>query len=75
MKPIVVGSTIVLKNVFFDYNKATLKTESYLELDRVVKLLTDNPSMRIELSGHTDNRGTAEYNQKLSEDRAKSCVE
>jgi hypothetical protein len=75
MKPIVVGSTIVLKNVFFDYNKATLKPESYLELDRVVKLLTDNPSMRIELSGHTDNRGTAEYNQKLSEDRAKSCVD
>jgi len=70
-----VGSTIVLKNVFFDYNKATLKPESYLELDRVVKLLTDNPSMRIELSGHTDNRGTAEYNQKLSEDRAKSCVD
>ncbi len=75
MKPIVVGSTIVLKNVFFDYNKSTLKSESFLELDRVVKLLTDNPSMRIELSGHTDNRGTDEYNQKLSEDRAKSCVE
>lgn len=75
MKPIVVGSTIILKNVFFDYNKATLKSESYLELDRVVKLLTDNSSMRIELSGHTDNRGTDEYNQKLSEDRAKSCVE
>lgn len=75
MKPIVVGSTIVLKNVFFDYNKATLKSESYIELDRVVKLLNENPSMRIELSGHTDNRGTEEYNQKLSEDRAKSCVE
>jgi outer membrane protein OmpA-like peptidoglycan-associated protein len=75
MQPIVVGSTIVLKNVFFDYNKATLKSESFIELDRVVKLLNDNPSMRIELSGHTDNRGTAEYNQKLSEDRAKSCVD
>lgn len=75
MQPIVVGSTIVLKNVFFDYNKATLKPESYIELDRVVKLLNDNPSMRIELSGHTDNRGTEEYNQKLSEDRAKSCVD
>lgn len=75
MKPIVVGSTIVLKNIFFDYNKATLKSESYIELDRVVKLLNENPSMRIELSGHTDNRGTAEYNQKLSEDRAKSCVD
>lgn len=75
MKPIVIGSTIVLKNVFFDYNKATLKPESFLELDRVVKLLTDNPSMRIELSGHTDNTGTETYNQKLSEDRAKSCVD
>jgi outer membrane protein OmpA-like peptidoglycan-associated protein/tetratricopeptide (TPR) repeat protein len=75
MKPIVVGSTIVLKNVFFDYNKSTLKSESYIELDRVVKLLNENPSMRIELSGHTDNRGTEEYNQKLSEDRAKSCVD
>jgi outer membrane protein OmpA-like peptidoglycan-associated protein len=75
MKPIVVGSTIVLKNVFFDYNKATLKPESFIELDRVVKLLNENPSMRIELSGHTDNRGTEEYNQKLSEDRAKSCVD
>ncbi|HTF02956.1 MAG TPA: OmpA family protein, partial [Bacteroidia bacterium] len=62
-------------NVFFDYNKATLKPESFLELDRVVKLLSDNPSMRIELSGHTDNTGTEEYNQKLSEDRAKSCVD
>lgn len=75
MKPIVVGSTIVLKNVFFDYNKATLKPESFIELDRVVKLMNENPSMRIELSGHTDNRGTEEYNQKLSEDRAKSCVD
>lgn len=75
MKPIVVGSTIVLKNVFFDYNKATLKPESYIELDRVVKLLNENPSMRIELSGHTDNRGSDDYNQKLSEERAKSCVD
>lgn len=75
MQPIVVGSTIVLKNVFFDYNKATLKPESFIELDRVVKLLNDNPSMRIELSGHTDATGTDTYNQKLSEDRAKSCVD
>jgi outer membrane protein OmpA-like peptidoglycan-associated protein/tetratricopeptide (TPR) repeat protein len=75
MKPIVVGSTIVLKNVFFDYNKATLKSESFIELDRVVKLLNENPTMRIELSGHTDALGTETYNQKLSEDRAKSCVD
>lgn len=75
LEKIAVGSTIVLRNVFFDYNKATLKPESSTELDRLVKILQDNPSIRIELSGHTDNIGTEEYNQKLSESRAKSCVD
>jgi outer membrane protein OmpA-like peptidoglycan-associated protein len=75
LEKIAVGSTIVLRNVFFDYNKSTLKPESYTELDRLVKILQDNPSIRIELSGHTDSRGTDEMNQKLSEARAKSCVD
>jgi outer membrane protein OmpA-like peptidoglycan-associated protein len=61
--------------VFFDYNKSTLKPESSAELDRLVKILVDNPSIRIELSGHTDSRGSDEGNQKLSEARAKSCVD
>jgi outer membrane protein OmpA-like peptidoglycan-associated protein len=75
LEKIAVGSTIVLRNVFFDYNKSTLKPESSTELDRLVKILQENPSIRIELSGHTDNVGTEEYNQKLSENRAKSCVD
>ena len=75
LEKIAVGSTIVLRNVFFDYNKYSLKPESYTELDRLVKIMQDNPSIRIELSGHTDSRGSDEGNQKLSENRAKSCVD
>jgi outer membrane protein OmpA-like peptidoglycan-associated protein len=75
LEKIAVGSTIVLRNVFFDYNKSTLKPESSAELDRLVKILQDNPSLRIELSGHTDSRGSDELNQKLSEARAKACVD
>ncbi len=75
MEKIAVGSIIVLRNVFFDYNKSTLRPESSVELDRLTKILVENPSIRIELSGHTDSRGSDEMNQKLSEARAKSCVD
>jgi outer membrane protein OmpA-like peptidoglycan-associated protein len=75
LEKIAVGSAIVLRNVFFDYNKSTLKPESFVELDRLVKIMQENPTIRIELSGHTDNVGTEEYNQKLSENRAKSCMD
>jgi len=69
------GAKIVLNNIFFDYGKATLRSESFSELARVIKILNDNPTIKIEISGHTDTRGSAEFNQKLSEDRAKSVVE
>lgn len=75
LKKVVVGSKIVLKNIFFDFDKATLRPESTAELDRLIKLLNDIPSLRIELSGHTDNRGKDEYNQNLSERRAKAVVD
>jgi outer membrane protein OmpA-like peptidoglycan-associated protein len=75
LKKIEVGSKIILKNIFFDFNKATLRPESEAELDRLVKLLQDMSSLKIELSGHTDNVGSALYNQKLSENRAKTVVE
>ncbi len=65
------GRRIVLNNVFFDNNKADLKKESYQELERVVKLMEYIPTMEIELSGHTDNVGRAEFNRELSEQRAK----
>ena len=70
-----VGAKIVLNNIFFDFDKATLRPESAYELDRLAKLMQEMPSLKIELSGHTDNKGKAEYNQNLSENRARSVVE
>ncbi len=75
MNKMVVGSKVILKNIFFDYAKATLRSESFPELDRLVKLLTDFPNTRIEISGHTDNQGSLQTNQKLSENRAKAVVD
>lgn len=75
LKPVAVGSIIVLRNIFFDYNKATLRPESQVELDRLIKLLNDVPSMKIEIGGHTDKRGDDDYNQKLSQNRSQSVVD
>jgi outer membrane protein OmpA-like peptidoglycan-associated protein len=69
------GTQIVLRNIFFDLDKATLKAESTAELDRLYQLMIDNPKLEIELSGHTDTQGSAAYNQQLSENRAKAVVE
>ena len=70
-----VGQKVILKNIFFDYAKATLRPESFPELDRLVKMLTDFPNIRIEISGHTDNQGSLQTNQKLSENRAKAVMD
>jgi outer membrane protein OmpA-like peptidoglycan-associated protein len=75
LKRLEVGSKIILNNIFFDFNKATLRPESVAELDRMFRMMNDFPSLKIELSGHTDNVGSASYNQKLSESRAKSVVD
>ncbi len=69
-----VGEKIVLNNIFYDFNRATLRPESVEELTRLVKLMKDIPSLKIELSSHTDNVGSDEYNMKLSNERAKSVV-
>ncbi|MFO7828961.1 MAG: OmpA family protein [Bacteroidales bacterium] len=70
-----VGAKMILKNIFFETNKATLKAESTAELERVANLLKENPGIRLEISGHTDNVGSYRANQKLSEARAKSVVD
>ena len=75
LAPIEIGQIVRLNNVFFDFDKWDLRPESNVELDRVVKLLMENPAIEIELSAHTDARGTDEYNFTLSDNRAKSCVE
>mgnify|MGYP002776999864 CR=1 FL=1 len=76
LNKLAVGNKIVLRNIFFDFDKATLKPESRAELERVYKLMAEEvPTLKIELSGHTDDRGEAAYNQDLSERRAKAVVE
>lgn len=68
------GDRFVLRNVYFDFDKSTLRPESKDELDRLVALLNALPEIKIELSGHTDNKGSASYNKQLSKDRAESVV-
>jgi outer membrane protein OmpA-like peptidoglycan-associated protein len=72
MKKMEIGSVIVLKNIFFDSDKAVIKTESENELTRLAKLLKDNPDTKIELSSHTDDVGSDDYNLKLSDNRSKA---
>ncbi len=66
---------IRVENVFYDFNKATLQESSFASLDSLVQLLNDNPTLLIELGAHTDSKGADDYNQKLSEARARSVVE
>ena len=73
--PVEVGQSVRLNNIFFETGKSSLKEESYPELFRVVKFLNDNPSIKIEIGGHTDNVGKAAYNMKLSTERAKAVAE
>ena len=73
--PIEIGQVVRLNNVFFDFDKWNLRPESFVELDRVVKLLKENPTIEIEMSAHTDNKGADEYNMTLSDNRARSCME
>jgi len=75
LAPIEKNEAIRLNNIFFEFGLATLKEESFPELNRLMKLLNDNPTIQIEISGHTDNVGSDEDNLKLSEDRAASVVE
>jgi outer membrane protein OmpA-like peptidoglycan-associated protein len=72
LEPIDTGSTVELKNVFFDVNKSELRPESCTELDKLVAFLLKNPNLKIELGGHTDNTGDKKANQLLSENRAKA---
>ncbi len=69
-----IGKKVVLENIYFETSSDKLKSESYPELERVVKLLKNNPSIRLEISGHTDNVGSYLVNKRLSEARAKSVV-
>ena len=72
LQPIDTGASIVLNNIFFPTNKYDLKPESEVELGKLISFLKNNPTVKIQLSGHTDNQGTPQSNILLSENRAKS---
>ncbi|RAJ75390.1 WD40 repeat protein [Chitinophaga dinghuensis] len=70
-----VEKPIILNNIYYDFNKATLRPESKVVLDTVVDMLNENPKLTIEMSAHTDSIGSDKYNMKLSQARAQSCVD
>lgn len=70
-----VGKSIVLKYIYYDYNKASLRPESIQELDRLIQIMNENPTLKIEIGGHTDSDGSDAYNQSLSQRRAQSVVD
>ncbi|MFT3993161.1 MAG: OmpA family protein [Dysgonomonas sp.] len=70
-----INKPVVLENIFYDFDKATLRPESKEELDGLIDLLNLNPNVTIELSAHTDRKGSDEYNNRLSQRRAESVVD
>lgn len=74
MEKITAGTTIVLNNIFFETDKYDLRRESDYELGRLIKFLNDNPKIKIEIGGHTDNTGSEQHNRLLSQNRANSIV-
>lgn len=72
---LVLDRSIVLENIYYDLDKAEIRPDAAVELDKLVQVLKDNPSIRIELSSHTDDRSSDQYNQDLSQRRAQSAVD
>lgn len=75
LEKIELGNSVVLKNIFFDTDKSDIKDESKQELEKLIDFLSENNSIRIEISGHTDNVGDSKHNMVLSENRAKSVCD
>ena len=69
-----ISAPVLIENIFYDFNKATLRPESATALDKLVQTLNENPNITIELSAHTDCRGSDQYNERLSQRRAESVV-
>jgi len=75
LEKIVLNKPIRLENIYYDYNKWDIRPDAAIELDKLVKIMIDNPAIKIELSSHTDSRGGDNYNMKLSQKRAQSAVD
>lgn len=74
LEPIVVGANIILTNMYFEFKKFKLLKESKYELDRIILMMKENPTIKVEISGHTDNVGSDEANQKLSMQRVQEVI-
>lgn len=72
LKRLNVGTTSILRNIYFDYDRATFKTESYSDLNKLEGMLRQNPNIKVEISGHTDSYGHWLYNRNLSQKRAEA---
>jgi len=73
--PLMPGSKIELPNIYYNYNDATLRPDARKDLDLVVALMKQQPTMMVELASHTDSRGSHKYNEELSQHRANGVVE
>ena len=74
LAPVEVKEVVVLRNIYFDFDKADIRPDAALELDKIAAFLNSDPNVRIELSAHADSRGTYDYNMKLTQRRADSSV-
>lgn len=74
LERIVINKAIVLKNIYYDFDKWNIRPDAAIELDKLVNILKENPEIIIELGSHTDSRGSKQYNETLSQRRAESAV-
>jgi outer membrane protein OmpA-like peptidoglycan-associated protein/tetratricopeptide (TPR) repeat protein len=75
LDPAELGATAVLNNIFFEFNKFDIQDKSTTELDKVVRFMTENAGLRVEIGGHTDNAGTTTYNLQLSQKRSHAVAQ
>jgi OOP family OmpA-OmpF porin len=75
LRPIEIGVTVVLRNIYFDFDKTTLKQQSFSELNKVADFLKQNKTVEVEIAGHTDSKGSDDYNMNLSQGRSQSVVD